>query len=270
MNTPAGGSGLLRIRVARGAEAKDFIDFADDGEGFLFGELAVNVFHRLEDFADRGAGGEVFFDIGGFAGGAGQGLDEAGEGAGIAAQEIIEVSGFGLAEGEDEPGDGQFEGPLIEFGGIEVVEQIESGFLFGAEVFNPFLLKKPVLVVRTGVPVGEVARGDMQGLVAEPGRDFIIGDAVAEQEVKLVADGLGEAADFAMGTVDAGSGQGFGSWRLNGRLRRGRSLVFDEGVHRIDGFSAFQISDFRFQNCELDWQVRPEGQAGWLRIAGVG
>jgi hypothetical protein len=60
----------------------------------------VDVFHWLEGVAGRGTGGAVFFDIGGFAGGASQGLDQAGEGAGIATEETIEVARFRLAEGQ--------------------------------------------------------------------------------------------------------------------------------------------------------------------------
>jgi hypothetical protein len=154
----------------------------------------------------------VFFEVGGFAAGPGQGADEAGEGLGVAAEALVEVAGFEMAESEEKAGDSELQGGLVEAGGVEIIEEVEGGFLVVAEVFQPILFHDPALVVGAGSPAGDVAGGDVFGVGAEPGGDVLAGDTVAEHGVEFVADGFGEVADFAAGAADGWRRGGVGRW----------------------------------------------------------
>ncbi len=180
----------------------------------------------------------VFLEVGGFAAGAGQGADEAGKGLGVAAEALVEVAGLEMAQGEEETGDGELEGGLVEAGGVEIVEEVEGGFLVVAEVFEPILFHEPALVMGAGGPAGDIARGDVFGFVAEPGGDVLAGDAVAEHGIVLVAGGFGEAADFTAGAMDEWWRGGGGRWWLGLWRRRGfggASGIREGDLHSVSG-----------------------------------
>jgi hypothetical protein len=142
----------LRLRGAAG-DFEDLVHFFDEEFVFGVGEIAVHV-ELLELGGDGGgAGFAILFEVGGFATGAGEGVDQAGEGAGDNLGFIIGAGGFEAAQGEEKASDGELEGGLIEFDGIETVEEIESGLLFVAEVFEPFLFELPMLVGGAVVPI---------------------------------------------------------------------------------------------------------------------
>jgi len=105
-----------------------------------------------------------------FTTGAGEGVHEAGKGAGIAAEFVIEISSFEMAQREEKASDGELKGALVKFRGIEIMQDVEGRFLFRAQILEPFLLEKPVLIGGAVVPVGDVARGDALGFVAEGGK----------------------------------------------------------------------------------------------------
>ena len=86
------GFGSRILSVFRGAKAEDFIQPADNGEGFLFRELAVRVFEWLHGGVSAGADIAIFLDEHGFAASAGEGVDEADEGEGIAAEPEVELA----------------------------------------------------------------------------------------------------------------------------------------------------------------------------------
>jgi len=111
-----------------------------------------------------------------------------------------------MPEGEEEAGDGKLENGFIESRGIEIIEEVEAGFLVSAEVFEPVLFEQPALVMGAGGPTGDVASGNIFDLLAELVRDLLAGHAIAEHEVELVASGFGEATDFAAGTAFRGGG----------------------------------------------------------------
>jgi len=106
---------------------------------------------------------------------------------------------------------------LVEFRSVELVKDVEGGFLFGAEVFEPFLLEQPVLIGGAGMPVGDVARSDALGVGAEPGEEFGVWQTVAEHGIDFVADGFGQAGDFAFGRAGL---RDFGFWTFGGAFGR--------------------------------------------------
>jgi len=178
---------------------EDLVHFVDEELVFVVGELAVEV--ELFEFGGDsfGAGLAVLLEVGGFVGGAREGIDETSKRLGVAAQFLVKVAGVDVPEGEEQAGDGELKGGLIEFRGVEIIEEIKGGFLVHAEVFEPVLFEQPALVMRAGLPRGNIAGSYAFGLLAEPERNFRVGNAIAEHEVELVAGGFGEAADFAMG-----------------------------------------------------------------------
>ena len=148
-----------------------------------------------------GADSAVFFDVSVFVAGPGEGMNKTGESLGVAAKLLVEVAGVNVPKGEEKAREGELQGGLIELGIVEIVAKVEGGFLVGTEVFEPFLLEEPALMMRTGMPTGDIARGDMPGLVTEQGGNLLVRGAVTDQAVELVASGFGEAANFAMGAA---------------------------------------------------------------------
>jgi hypothetical protein len=77
------------------ADAEDVIDVADDGMALGVGEFALGILEELDGFASFGAGFAVLLQHHRFAAGARQGVHEADEGSGIAAQTEIEGGAAG-------------------------------------------------------------------------------------------------------------------------------------------------------------------------------
>ena len=200
-------------------DTEDLIHLVDEELVFLVGEVAVDVFVGLSGGSVGGGLGE-FLEVGGFAAGAGEGVDEAGEGLGIAAKVLVEVAGIEVAESEEEAGDGELEGALVEPWGVEIFEEAESGFLVVAEGIDPVLFEEPTLVMGAGVPSGDVARGDVFGNIAEFGGDIGERDAIKDKGVEGLASGPGEASDFAVCAVRWSCGLGCGLvWHRCSRCR---------------------------------------------------
>ena len=174
----------------------------DEEVELIIRELTAWVFWL--GLSGRDLGGRSFGEFlneGGFAAGASEGVDEAGKDLGVATEVLVEVSGVDVAEGQKEAGNGELEGGLAELRGVEAVQEIESGFLVGAQVLEPVLFEDPALVMGTAVPAGEIAGGDSFGRVVEHGRDVSEGDTIANEGIELIPGGFGEAADFALGAA---------------------------------------------------------------------
>jgi len=154
-------------------EAEDVVDVADDGVAFGVGEFAVGVFERPEGSAGLGAGLAVFLDEHGFAAGAGEGVEETGEGGGVAAEFEVQA-GFSICdfrftigwtrfwrrvflgrcgacrgevtEGFEDVKGGELEGGVVDLGGIEIEGEIGGGFLALAGAGEPVLQEEKILV----------------------------------------------------------------------------------------------------------------------------
>ena len=72
-----GGSCGGVVGIVVGAEAEDVVHFEDDGASFAFVELALGVFEFLEGGAGTSANVLVFLEGEGFAGEAGEGINDA-------------------------------------------------------------------------------------------------------------------------------------------------------------------------------------------------
>ncbi len=83
------------------ANFEDLIHFVDEELQFLVGEVAVMV--ELFEFGGLGLGADsaVFFDVGVFVTGPGEGMNQTGESLGVAAKLLVEVAGVDVPKGEE-------------------------------------------------------------------------------------------------------------------------------------------------------------------------
>ena len=103
-----------------------------------------------------------------------------------------------------------FEKKLGEFGGSKLKADFgELAGVVGAEVREEVVLEEagfegailsdaPVAIAAAGFPIGDVAFGDFEIEFVESADDLGVRDVVAEHAVDHVADGAGEAGDFAV------------------------------------------------------------------------
>ena len=132
----SGGGGLVVggscggvVEIVVGAEAEDVVHFEDDGASFAFVELALGVLEFVKSRASASANVLVFLEGEGFAGEAGEGINDAsvfvrvvgdvlGDGSGgEMAKEIIDLSGGRLKAGLWKPGS------------VSVLEEFGGGFV---------------------------------------------------------------------------------------------------------------------------------------------
>ena len=83
-------------------EAEDVVHHEDEGAAFIVGECAFGIAEGFKGGADFGAGFTVFLKLGGFAAGAGESVDQAGEGCGVAAELFVEHARAELAHGVED------------------------------------------------------------------------------------------------------------------------------------------------------------------------
>jgi len=138
------------------------------------------------------------FDFG--VGDPGEGIEEAGEIGGVGADLVQEAGEVEVAQELAEAGGGELEGGFVDFVAVGVVGQVDGEGLAGAGFFEMFLMAEPVQVA-AGFPVGEVHGVEVFDWVAEFLEDGRVGEAIEEGEVDLVAEGFGEAGDFAQASA---------------------------------------------------------------------
>ena len=83
-------------------EAEDVVDHEDEGAAFIVGECAFGIAEGLKGSADFGAGFTVLLELGGFAAGAGQSVDQTGEGCGVPAELFVEHARSKRAHGVED------------------------------------------------------------------------------------------------------------------------------------------------------------------------
>ena len=187
-----------------------------------------------------GVVGEVAFAFEAAVGEAGQGIEHAEEIERAGGEALAEGVGADIGEGLADLSGGDFVGDLEGIDARGLIGQIEGQFVAGAALVEEELFFEPVAVA-AGFPVDEVDVVEGGGGGAELGDDFGQGDAVEEHLVDLVAEGFGEAGDFAAagpGIFDfwflifdwggVGAGWGWG-WQRGERLRSGWGAVAGEG-----------------------------------------
>src|SRR5437016_5928194 len=97
MRSCAGRIGVLDrsdFEARAAADFEDLIHFVEKELVFVVGQFAVNV--ELFKFGGdgSGAGVTIFFDVGSFPASTSKGVDQAGEGPGVAAKFLVEIAGF--------------------------------------------------------------------------------------------------------------------------------------------------------------------------------
>jgi hypothetical protein len=161
------------------AKSEYIVGVLEDHAAFGFGEFTFGIAQSGEVGTGLGAGVLVPLKLEGFPAGAGQGVDHAGEGPGVAAQFVVQGSRGQVAEGLEDVKRADLESGLVDAGGVEVVDEFASGFEVDADLFDPMLVEEPVLMA-----------------AAFPGGDVLFGNGVWERRV---GGGLEGTDDFAVG-----------------------------------------------------------------------
>ena len=158
-----------------------------------------------------GAGVTVFLEVHKGAADAGESVDEADVFVRVAFDFAPGTGGLEVVEEFTHLGGGHLEGRFGQLGGIVAVEKVGKGFLASTEVVAPVPFTEPGLVGEFLV-LGDVVMGEAFAVVAELLDDFGVGNAVENGVIDLVADGFGEAGDFAVaGTGMSGCDCGLGA-----------------------------------------------------------
>ena len=108
------------------------------------------------------------------------------------------LAGFGFEEELGEFGGSELEADFGELAGVVFAEVFEEIVLEEASFEGAILRDAPVAIAAAGFPVGDVAFGEFELEFIECVDDLGVGDVIAEHAVDHVADGVGEAGDFAV------------------------------------------------------------------------
>ena len=112
-------------------------------------------------------------------------------------------AGFGFEEELGELGGSELETDFGELAGVVFAEVFEEVVLEEASFEGAILCDAPVAIAAAGFPVGDVAFGDFELEFVERVGDLGVRDVVAEHAVDHVAEGVGEAGDFAVASAGA-------------------------------------------------------------------
>jgi hypothetical protein len=107
------------------------------------------------------------------------------------------LAGFGFEEELGEFGGSELEADFGELAGVVFAEVFEEIVLEEASFEGAILSDAPVAIAAACFPVGDVAFGEFELEFIECVDDLGVGDVIAEHAVDHVADGIGEAGDFA-------------------------------------------------------------------------
>jgi hypothetical protein len=110
-------------------------------------------------------------------------------------------AGFGFEEELGQFGGNELKADFGELAGVIFAEVFEEIVLEEAGFECAILCDAPVAIAATSFPVGDVAFGDSEVEFAEGVDDLRVRDVVAEHAVDHVADGVGEAGDFAVASA---------------------------------------------------------------------
>jgi len=113
---------------------------------------------------------------------------------GVGRQELLGIRG---KEESGELGGGGLEANFGEFGCVVAAHEIEEVVLMEAEAGGVFLGKAPFAVAAVGFPVGDVLLIGTNAEFVEGTNNPVLGDVEREHAVDDVAEGFGEAGDFA-------------------------------------------------------------------------
>jgi len=130
-------------------------------------------------------------------GNAGKGIEHAQEVEGIGLDGLAQSVGADFSDGLANEGGGDFVSALKNIDTLVLAGEVErelmtkSVFIEQAEFFEKIL-------VTAGFPSAEAIFSEVPSVGTELSNDFAIGNGVEHQRVNAVADGLGQARDFAV------------------------------------------------------------------------
>ena len=113
---------------------------------------------------------------------------------------------FGFEEESGELGGNELKADFGELAGVVGAEVRKEVFLEETGFEGAILFGAPVAIAAASFPVGDVAFGDSEVEFFKCLDDLGVGDVVAEHAVDHVADGIGEASDFAVAGAWADTG----------------------------------------------------------------
>lgn len=96
-----------------------------------------------------------------------------------------------------------------ELGGVGGAEMLDEIVLEKTSFESAVLLGAPIAIAATGFPVGNVARSGCDTVFGESIGYFRMRNVVAKHAIDHVANGVGEAGDFAVATDFAGDARGW-------------------------------------------------------------
>jgi len=195
-------AGFRVTAAAIGFGAEYVVGVVEDHLALFLGDFVAGIGAFALNGAGRGVA--VFLEGQGFAGQAGEGVDQASEFFGLRL-----VGGIGGAAGEAEAhkliehlGGRNAQGGFVNCAGVWGGEDIGGELGFGGQALKPFALEKPILVGAV-FPAGEVHLGNgvrqRWSGVLELLENGGIGEAVLEHEVDFVANFPGQPGDLAIG-----------------------------------------------------------------------
>jgi hypothetical protein len=111
------------------------------------------------------------------------------------------LAGFGFEEELGELGGSELEADFGELAGVVFAEVFEEIVLQETGFECTILCDAPVAIAAAGFPVGDVAFGEFELEFVECVDDLRVRDVVAEHAVDHVAEGVGEAGDFAVAST---------------------------------------------------------------------
>jgi len=183
--------------VVFGSESENLVDMADDGEALGVREFAIEVFEFCEGGAGLGAGVAIFLELHGFLAGAGQGVEQAGESGAIAAELFVERLRSQIAQGLKNMEGAELEGGVIDFGSIEIADELAGGFLPDACALDEGLLSQPIPVTAL-FPTRKVDGAEAFAVFAEALDNGPVSEAVPDHGIDLMADVSRQAGDIAV------------------------------------------------------------------------
>src|SRR5205823_1661944 len=151
----------------------------------VFAEFTFRVAQDLKRGAGFGAGFAVLLELKGFAAGSRQGVEEASEGGGIAAELIVERTGTEITQGIEDVEGAEMQGALVDLGGVAILDEVGGRFAASTPLGQPVLLDEPILVAPL-FPFRKVVGFEVAGGIAQALDDFWIRNTVEHHLVQLV------------------------------------------------------------------------------------
>jgi hypothetical protein len=190
----------LRDAGRPGDEAEDFVHVSDNSLAFFIGEFAFWIAHGLEGGLGLEAGIAILLKLQGLTAGAGESVDEASEGSGVAAEFVIEGTSAEIAQGIEDVKGAELQGALVDLGGVAILDEVSGGFLTDAPFSQPVLMQEPILVAPL-FPFRKMFGFEVAGWIAQALDNFGIWKTVEHHLIQLVPHGFGQASNETVATV---------------------------------------------------------------------